>query len=72
MYFMKKIIVIVTGLLAGLYLLNPGFGIFELIPDNIPLVGNMDEATATFLVISSLAFFGIDLKDVFGGWVKKK
>ena len=30
---MKKFAVIVMGLLAVIYLLNPGAGIFELIPD---------------------------------------
>lgn len=69
---MKKTVVGIIGVLAGLYLLNPGFGIFEIIPDNVPLIGNMDEVTATFLVFSSLAYFGIDLRDVFGGWWKKK
>lgn len=69
---MKKIIVAGIGVLAGLYLLNPGFGVFEIIPDNIPFVGNLDEVTATFLILSSLAYFGIDLRDVFGGWWKKK
>jgi hypothetical protein len=68
---MKKFVVGGIGILAGLYLLNPGFGIFELIPDNIPLVGNLDEATATFLVLSTLAYFGLDLRDVFGGWWKR-
>jgi hypothetical protein len=37
--------------LAGLiYLLNPGMGIFELIPDNIPFIGNLDEGVATMLI----------------------
>ena len=69
---MKKVLVAVIGLLAGLYLLNPGFGVFEIIPDNIPFVGNLDEVTATFLLLSSLSYFGVDLRDVFGGWWKKK
>jgi hypothetical protein len=33
-----------------IYLLNPGMGIFELIPDNLPLVGNLDEGGAAMLV----------------------
>lgn len=45
---MKKLIIISVGMLSGLYLLNPGFGIFELIPDGIPFIGNLDEASATF------------------------
>jgi len=69
---MKKFLVAGIGILAGLYLLNPGFGIFEFIPDNVPFIGNLDEATATFLVLSSLAYFGYDIRDVFGGWWKKK
>ena len=69
---MKKFLVAGIGILAGLYLLNPGFGVFELIPDNVPFIGNLDEVTATFLVLSALAHFGYDIRDVFGGWWKKK
>ncbi len=38
-------------IVAGIYLLNPTAGVFELLPDNLPLVGNMDEAAAAALVI---------------------
>ena len=69
---MKKIIVGIIGVLALLYLLNPGFGVFEFIPDNIPFIGNLDEATATFLLLSSMAYFGVDLRDTFGGWFKRR
>lgn len=69
---MKKLLIWSIGILSGLYLLNPGFGVFELIPDAIPFVGNLDEATAAFLLLSSLAYFGIDFRDVFGGWWKRK
>jgi uncharacterized membrane protein YkvA (DUF1232 family) len=34
-----------------LYILTPGAGIFELLPDNLPVIGNLDEAAATALVI---------------------
>ena len=61
----KKILVAAIGILAFLYLLNPTLGVFELIPDNVPFIGNLDEATATFLLISALAYFCLDLRDVF-------
>jgi hypothetical protein len=69
---MKKYLVAGIGILAGLYLLNPGFGLFEFIPDNVPFIGNLDEGGAAFLVLSTLAYFGYDIRDVFGGWWKKK
>lgn len=68
----KKYLVIVIGILAALYLINPGFGVFEFIPDNVPLVGNLDEGGAAFLLLSVLGYFGLDFRDVFGGWFKKK
>ncbi|MGE3725374.1 MAG: hypothetical protein AB7I41_07480 [Candidatus Sericytochromatia bacterium] len=53
------------GLLSLLYILNPGAGIFEMIPDNLPLLGNLDEATAVALLLASLRYYGLDLT----GWV---
>ena len=38
--------------LLGVYVLNPGAGVFELIPDNLPVVGNLDEAAAVGLLIA--------------------
>ena len=44
-----------AGVVLGLlYLLNPSAGIFELIPDVLPVVGNLDEAAATTLVVLGL------------------
>ena len=63
---MKKIFVAIIGLMSFLYLLNPTLGVFEFIPDNLPLIGNLDEVTATTILLSSLAYFGIDLKELFG------
>ncbi len=34
------------------YILNPGAGVFELIPDNVPVFGNLDEAAAVGLLIA--------------------
>lgn len=56
----KSLLVFVVGLLASFYLVNPGAGVFELIPDNLPLVGNLDEAGATALLLACLRYFGVD------------
>ncbi len=62
---MKGIIVFCFGALAVLYLMNPTLGMFELIPDNFPVIGNLDEAAATSLLIVCLRYFGIDLFSIF-------
>lgn len=62
---MKKLFVALAGVLAVLYLLNPTLGVFELIPDNIPFVGNLDEATATMVLIAAMRYFGWDVSDLF-------
>lgn len=62
---MKNSIVLLLGLLGVVYLLNPGSGIFELIPDNLPLIGNLDDAAALALLVMCLQHFGIQLPDIF-------
>jgi uncharacterized membrane protein YkvA (DUF1232 family) len=62
---MKKILVFALGLLAALYILNPTAGVFEILPDNLPLVGNLDEAAAVALLLMCLKYFGIDLPNLF-------
>jgi len=42
--------VYLAAFLGLIYLLNPGAGVLELIPDNIPLVGNLDEGAAALLI----------------------
>lgn len=54
------------GIVAVLYLINPTAGVFELLPDNLPLIGNLDEAFATALLIAVLREFGIDVSKWFG------
>jgi uncharacterized membrane protein YkvA (DUF1232 family) len=44
-------------LVGVIYLLNPSAGFIELIPDNLPVVGNLDEAGATALLLWGLAQF---------------
>lgn len=62
---MKKLAVIGLGLIAVIYLINPGAGIFELIPDNLPYIGNLDEAAAMALLLGCLRYFGIDPTRIF-------
>ncbi|MFN0080456.1 MAG: DUF1232 domain-containing protein [Prosthecobacter sp.] len=61
MKFIRDLLVLASGILSALYLLNISFGVAEFIPDNIPIFGNLDEAAATALLINCLAYFGIDL-----------
>ena len=62
---MKKTVVFCLGLLAALYILNPTAGLFEIIPDNLPVIGNLDEAAAVALLLICLKYFGIDLPNLF-------
>lgn len=52
---------LLLGVLSALYLSNVGAGFIEFIPDNLPFVGNIDEATATFLLLNCLAYFGVNI-----------
>ncbi|MGB2402613.1 MAG: DUF1232 domain-containing protein [Akkermansiaceae bacterium] len=58
---MKSFFVALVGLLCGVYLLNPTWGVIEIIPDNIPFIGNIDEATAAAGLIACLRYFGFDV-----------
>ena len=62
---MKKTAIFLLGLFCLIYLLNPGAGIFELIPDNLPFIGNLDEAAALTTLLLCLKYFGIELPDFF-------
>ena len=56
-----SIFAVLIATLSVVYLANPTLGVFEIIPDNMPIVGNIDEATATALLISCLGYLGIRL-----------
>lgn len=47
-------------LLSVIYLLNLTFGV-DLLPDNLPIVGNIDEATATGILLACLRYLGVDV-----------
>ena len=63
---LTTVIVGVLGLFSAVFLLNPGFGALFEIPDNIPIIGNLDEAAAAAILISCLAYFGVDIGSIFG------
>lgn len=46
--------------LSGVYLLNLSMGIVE-IPDNLPIVGNLDEVVVSAFFYGCLSYLGIDL-----------
>ena len=57
----QNVLAAALGLFSAIYLLNPGMGGVEFISDFIPIVGNLDEATALLILIRCLAHFGVDL-----------
>lgn len=58
---LKTISYALLGLISAIYLVNPTLGLFELIPDNLPVVGNLDEAFFAALLIAVLRYFGLDV-----------
>ena len=63
---LKEVVIIIVAVIATLYLLNPTAGILELLPDNLPVVGNLDEAGAVTILISTLGYYGIDMSKLYG------
>ncbi len=61
----NSLIIAALGVFSAIFLLNPGAGIFFEIPDNFPVIGNLDEAAAAALLISCLAYFGFDITKIF-------
>ena len=68
---MKSFLVAIAALLSALYLINPGAGILEFIPDNLPIIGNIDEAAAVTILLACARYFGMDLSKFFGSKAKE-
>ena len=48
-----KVVAYLVGILVGvIYIVNPGSGVVELLPDNLPGIGNIDEAAMTALLLT--------------------
>lgn len=61
---MKSFVVLVIGFMAFMVLMFP-----SVLPDFIPVVGALDEATATAVLLACARYFGFDFSRFFG---KKK
>ena len=47
----------VLAVIAFIYILNPTAGVLEILPDNLPFVGNLDEGVAFMLLWYGLVEF---------------
>jgi hypothetical protein len=65
---MKKLTAILLALLSVVYLVNPTAGVFELLPDNIPFVGNVDESLAAYVLYSCVEYLRGRPIGMFRGW----
>ena len=52
-------------IIGGIYISNPGAGIIELLPDNLPLIGNLDEGVSGVVILQGLTDIG------FIDWMKR-
>lgn len=50
-------VVYALAVIGLVYILNPGAGVFELLPDNLPFVGNLDEGVAALMLWGGLVEF---------------
>lgn len=63
-----KVFLAFIGLLVSiLYLSNISFGFIEIIPDSIPLVGNLDEVFFAGLLFKCLDYLGIPVSSLLFG-----
>lgn len=53
--------VLFIGIISILYLLNISFGVVEFLPDNLPFIGNIDEALVTTILLWVINYFGIKI-----------
>ena len=59
-----------TIILGSVYLINPTAGIFELLPDNLPVVGNLDEAAVVFIMLAAMRYLGMRLPEFIEQWAR--
>jgi hypothetical protein len=61
-----------TIILGGLYIVNPTAGVFELIPDVVPGLGNLDEAAFMFLIFGAMRYLGWTLPEFIERWTQPR
>ena len=47
-------LVYLLAVIGLIYILNPTLGILEFIPDNLPIIGNLDESVAVMLILAGV------------------
>ena len=57
---------ILIAVVCAIYLINPGMGLVEFLPDALPIIGNIDEASATAGLLFALSNLGLI------PWARKK
>jgi hypothetical protein len=63
-----KAVAWLTIVAGGVYLANPTLGVFELLPDNLPVVGNLDEAAVVFIMFAAMRYLGMRFPDFIEKW----
>ncbi|MFN5538806.1 MAG: hypothetical protein ACK481_01920 [Candidatus Melainabacteria bacterium] len=64
---LKNLVIGGLAAFSAVYLVAPTGGLFEFIPDMVPFIGNLDEVTATMMLLAALKYFGFDLMEMFTG-----
>ena len=65
-----KVVAWATIAAGTAYMINPTAGIFELLPDNLPVVGNLDEAAVAFIMFAALRYLGVRLPEFIERWTQ--
>jgi uncharacterized membrane protein YkvA (DUF1232 family) len=63
---LKEMLILAVAAIAAIYLVYPSLGFFELIPDAVPLIGSLDEASATLILVGTLRYYGFDIGKLYG------
>jgi len=68
----KEMFILGLAFVAVVYLTYPSLGIFELIPDAIPIIGSLDEGAATLILLNTLNYYGFDVTNLYGKPVRRR